>query len=163
MDFFIGLPLNYANLPWLQFLEWTFSIDFFVGLLCWTFLLDLYVGLICWTYLLDFFVGLFCWLHCKCMSDWQSCHVARDAIASKNCLCLNLVNTCHIFSRDQFPDLLQLHQRPVYRPRCLRPLPVLFQESWETHFLRFCIVIEREHLTEEKVSSKHSQTVTLAA
>ena len=69
MDFFIGLPLNHFNLPWLQFLEWTFSMDvfvrLFVGLFCWTFcwtyMLDLYVGLICWTYLLDLFVGLICW------------------------------------------------------------------------------------------------------
>ena len=121
MDFLIGLPLNHVNLPWLQFLEWTFSIDFFcwtfcwtflldifvrlfcwtflldffVKLFCWTFMLDFYVGLlcwtfmldfICWTYLLDFFVRLFCWLHCKCITDWHSCPVARDAIASKNIL-----------------------------------------------------------------------------
>ena len=32
MDFLIRLPLNHVNLPWLQFLEWTFLIDFFVGL-----------------------------------------------------------------------------------------------------------------------------------
>ena len=65
IDFFIGLfngPLHWTSSQSCQSSMTSISrMDFLDRLFCWTFLLDFLVGLFCWTLLLDFFVGLFCW------------------------------------------------------------------------------------------------------
>ena len=104
--------------------------------------------------------------NCECIdTNWRTflCYINSVLYSCwEKCLYFK-VNTVHISSQDQFhQDLLQLHQRQVYQLHCQHPRQVLSPEFWGPHFLRFCIVIEQEHLTEEKVST-HSQTVTVAA